>query len=74
MNKSEIDDLLKSHEQQKIRIRVKVAFQRKDAQDIYFDIYRKLRDTTFKSNDEMVYAYKEAAKFIEDLYEPFRRD
>ncbi len=74
MNRKEVEELLGSYNQDIISIRVKVAVQRQKAQDIYLELYRKLRAANFKSHDDYTYAHIEAAKLIDNLYSPFRED
>lgn len=71
MNRKEVNELLGSYNQDIISIRVKVAVQRRKAELIYLELYRKLREAEFKSHDDFTYAHLEAAKLIENLYSPF---
>lgn len=71
MNKEEVNELLDSYNQDIISIRVKVAVQRRKAELIYLELYKKLRGTKFASKDEAIYAYRAAEKLMDMLYSPF---
>ncbi len=71
MNKKEVHELLGSYNEDIISIRVKVAVQRRKAELINLEIYKKLREAEYKSHDDFVYAYQQAFKLIENLYSPF---
>jgi hypothetical protein len=74
VNKKEVNELLGSYNQDIISIRVKVAVQRRKAELMYLELYKKLREAEYKSHDDYTYAHREAAKLIDNLFEPFREE
>lgn len=74
MNPREVIALLQAHEEERLEIKMAVFTQQQRAAIIRSKIYAALDNTHFKSEDERYFAYRDAERFINELYKPFNPD
>lgn len=73
MKHSEVMALLQGHESYKREIINEVRTQRHLAEITYTKIYEVLRNSHFVSKDDRDYAYREAERFVNELFKPFNQ-